>query len=219
MIEKIVNKPQSSSALDLGNRVHDALNKIGKGQAKLEDYTEENEVKSIKNGLDALEKIKNDHPGFKLKETELGVKLPVKSMTDYNEDDTLMFKGKIDAVYEHDEGVILIDYKTSRGTNDVSDYKRQLAVYKKMYSIDNDIAEEKIKTCVIFVSLRGGINSGRWDYSIEYGTRDVFATFEKHLQIILGWRKNPHEFIKELVDQDTKDTLHETIKEKLKGND
>ena len=122
LIEKIVNKPQSSSALDLGNRVHDALNKIGKGQAKLEDYTEENEVKSIKNGLDALEKIKNDHPGFKLKETEFGVKLPVKSMIDYKDEDTLMFKGKIDAVYEHDDGVILIDYKTSRGTNDKSDY-------------------------------------------------------------------------------------------------
>ena len=138
-------------------------NKIGKGQAKLEDYTEENEVKSIKNGLDALEKIKNDHPGFKLKETEFGVKLPVKSMIDYKDEDTLMFKGKIDAVYEHDDGVILIDYKTSRGTNDKSDYKRLLAVYKKMYSIDNDIDEGKIKTCVIFVSLRSGINSGKWD--------------------------------------------------------
>ena len=55
-----------SSALDLGNRVHDALNKIGKGQAKLEDYIEENEVKSIKNGLEALEKIKNDVVKFLL---------------------------------------------------------------------------------------------------------------------------------------------------------
>ncbi|MBT6646598.1 MAG: ATP-dependent helicase [Thaumarchaeota archaeon] len=215
LIEKIVNKPQSSSAMDFGNIVHKALDKIGKDQAKLEDYTEENEVKSIKNGLDALEKIKNDHPGFKLKETELTVKLPVKSMIDYNEEDTLMFSGKIDAVYEHDDGVILIDYKTSRGTNEVSDYKRQLAVYKKMYSINNDIAEEKIKTCVIFVSLRGGINSGKWEYSIEYGTRDVFATFEKHLKKVLEWKKNPGEFIKELVNQDTEGTLHETIKDKL----
>ena len=136
-------------------------------------------------------------------------------MIDYNEEDTLMFSGKIDAVYEHDDGVILIDYKTSRGTNEVSDYKRQLAVYKKMYSINNDIAEEKIKTCVIFVSLRGGINSGKWEYSIEYGTRDVFATFEKHLKKVLEWKKNPDEFIKELVNQDTENILHETIKDKM----
>ena len=94
------------------------------------------------------------------------VKLPVKSLVDYSEKDNLMFSGKIDAVFEHDEGVILIDYKTSRNMDDVSDYKRQLAVYKKIYSINNDIAEEKIKTCVIFVSLRSGINTGNWDCSI-----------------------------------------------------
>ena len=137
-------------------------------------------------------------------------------MIDYKDEDTLMFKGKIDAVYEHDNGVILVDYKTSRGTNDKSDYKRQLAVYKKMYSIDKDIDEGKIKTCVIFVSLRSGINSGKWDYSIEYGTRDVFATFEKHFQKLLAWKKNPEEFIKELVNQNTEGVLHETIKDKLK---
>ena len=216
LMEKIVKKPQSSFAMDFGSIVHNALDKIKKCQAKLEDYTEENEVKSIKNGLEALEEIKKDHPGFKLKETELTVKLPVKSLVDYNEKDNLMFSGKIDAVFEHDEGVILIDYKTSRNTDDVSDYKRQLAVYKKMYSINNDIAEEKIKTCVIFVSLRSGINTGNWDCSIEYGTRKVFATFEKHFQKLLAWKKNPEEFIKELVNQDTQDTLHEAIKEKLK---
>jgi DNA helicase II / ATP-dependent DNA helicase PcrA len=215
LMSNIVKKPQSSFAMEFGNIVHNAMNKIGKGQAKLEDYTEENEVKSIKNGLDALEKIKNDHPGFKLKETELTVKLPVKSITEYNEKDNLMFSGKIDAVFEHDNGVILVDYKTSRNTNDVSDYKRQLAVYKKMYSINNDIAEEKIKTCVIFVALRGGINTGKWGSSIEYGTRNVFATFEKHLQTVLAWKKNPDEFMQGLVEQDTEDTLHESIKEKL----
>jgi DNA helicase-2/ATP-dependent DNA helicase PcrA len=85
-----------------------------------------------------------------------------------------------------------------------------------MYSINNDIAEEKIKTCVIFVALRGGINTGKWGSSIEYGTRNVFATFEKHLQTVLAWKKNPDEFIQKLVEQDTEDTLHETIKEKLK---
>ena len=88
-------------------------------------------------------------------------------------------------------------------------------LFRSMYSINNDIDEEKIKTCVIFVSLRGGINSGKWDYSIEYGTRNVFVTFEKHLKKVLEWKKNPDAFIEELIEQPTVDTLHGAIKDKL----
>ena len=68
---------------------------------------------------------------------------------------------------------------------------------------------------MIFVSLRGGINTGKTSSSAEYGTRDVFATFEGHLQKVLSWKENPDEFVRELVGQDTRDTLHGAIKEKL----
>ena len=44
-MEKIVKRPQSSFAMDFGSIVHNALDKIKKCQAKLEDYTEKNEVK------------------------------------------------------------------------------------------------------------------------------------------------------------------------------
>ena len=43
----------------------------------------------------------------------------------------------------------------------------------------------------------------------------MFATFEGHLQKVLAWKKNPDEFIRELVSKDTEGTLHETIKDKL----
>jgi len=43
----------------------------------------------------------------------------------------------------------------------------------------------------------------------------VFVTFEGHLQKVLVWKENPDEFIQELVDQNTRDTLHEAIKIKL----
>jgi len=66
------------------------------------------------------------------------------------------------------------------------------------------------------VELRGGINTGKSSSSTEYGTRDVFGTFEGHIQKVLVWKENPDEFIQELVDLDTRDTLHEVIKEKLK---
>ena len=43
----------------------------------------------------------------------------------------------------------------------------------------------------------------------------MFAIFEGHLQKVLVWKENPDEFIQESIDQDTKDTLHEVIKEKM----
>jgi DNA helicase-2/ATP-dependent DNA helicase PcrA len=216
LIKNIVKKPFSSQALDFGSNVHSALQKIVSGQGKVEDYTDEDELKAIKYGLDALDKMKKEFPGFKIKSTEMDVKTSMKSLTTYTPEDNLMFKGSIDGVFEHDDGVILVDYKTSKNSNNVSANKRQLSVYKKMYSQIENVPEEKIKTCVIFVALRGGINTGKSSSSAEYGTRDVFGTFEGHLQKVLAWKENPDEFIQELVDKDTRDSLHGVIKEKLK---
>ena len=215
LIKNIVKKPYTSQALDFGSNVHDALEKIVSGNASVEDYTDEDEVKAIKHGLDELEKMKKEYPGFKIKSTEKNVKSSIKSLTEYTTEDNLMFKGFIDAVFEYDDGIVLVDYKTSKNISAVSANKRQLAVYKKMYSQLENVPEEKIKTCVIFVALRGGINTGKSSSSAEYGTRDVFATFEGHLQKVLAWKENPDEFIQELVDQDTRDSLHSAIKEKL----
>ena len=42
----------------------------------------------------------------------------------------------------------------------------------------------------------------------------MFGTFEGHPQKVLAWKENPDEFIQELVNQDARDSLHSTIKEK-----
>jgi len=218
LTKNIIKKPYSSTAMDFGTNVHNALEKIVLDKAKLEDYTNEDELKAIKNGLKRLEEIKKENPGFKPKKTEMKVKLSMKLLTEYSQEDSLKFKGKIDAVFEHDDGIFLIDYKTDKNANNASHHKRQLAVYKKIYSQLEGIPEEKIQTCLIFVALRGGVNTGKSDSAIDYGKRDVFGTFEEHLQKVLEWKKNPDEFIKELIEQPTQDSLHEAIKEKLADN-
>ena len=215
LTKNIVKKPYGSQALNFGSNVHNALEKIVSGKAKVEDYTDEDEVKAIKNGLERLEELKKENPGFKIKATEMNVKVHIKSLTAYTETDNLMFKGFIDAVFEHDGGIFLVDYKTDKNTNYASHHKRQLAVYKKMYSKLEGIPEEKIETCIIFVALRGGINTGKSDSGVDFGRRNVYGTFEHHLQTVLEWKKNPDEFIKELIEQPTQDSLHEAIKEKL----
>jgi DNA helicase-2/ATP-dependent DNA helicase PcrA len=87
-----------------------------------------------------------------------------------------------------------------------------------MYSKLEGIPEEKIETCIIFVALRGGINTGKSDSGVDFGKRNVFGTFEQHLQKVLEWKKDPEIFISELLEQPTQDSLHEVIKEKLESS-
>ena len=181
-------------------------------KAKLEDFPDD-EQKAIKNGQAAIKKLENDYPGLTPEDTEKNLDMPIKSITNYNEKDNLMFVGKIDAVYKHDSGYILVDWKTSNKISSV--HKRQLAVYKKMYSILEKVPEDEITTCVIYIDLTGNVNTGRNDWSIETGTRDVFPTFEKHLQQVLGWRKDPDKFIEELLAETAEDSLHQAILDKL----
>jgi len=78
LLKNIIKKPYSSSAMDFGTNVHNALEKIVLDKAKLEDYTDEDELKAIKNGLNRLEEIKKENPGFKPKKTEMNVKVSMK---------------------------------------------------------------------------------------------------------------------------------------------
>ena len=70
-----------------------------------------------------------------------------------------------------------------------------------MYSqLDNDIARGKNQDmCNFCRTKRGNQFRQMGSTSIEYGTRDVFGTFEGHLQKVLSWKENPDEFIQELV--------------------
>jgi DNA helicase-2/ATP-dependent DNA helicase PcrA len=135
-------------------------------------------------------------------------------MIEYD-DKSLMFKGFVDAIFEHDNGYIIVDYKSDKNTNYSSDHKKQLAVYRKMHSVLNNIPEEKIKIFVVFVALRGSINTGKFDWSIEKENKNAFPTFEKHLRTVLSWREDPKKFIKDLLDNPKDDLLYQTVKEKL----
>ena len=98
--------------------------------------------------------------------------------------------------------------------------KKLLKFHKKLYSIEHKIPEDKIETCLIYVFLRGRINTGKIETDIQYGHgAGVYSTFEGHLQKILTWRNKPDEFLKELaqqpIDPDVNPGLQAIIKDKL----
>ncbi len=213
LTRNIINMPRVFAATDFGSEVHHALEGILREQAKIEDF-EGDVKKAVKNGLDAMEELKKEYPGMKLDSIEKNQKILISSMTDYKEGN-LEFSGKIDAVFKHNTGYLILDYKTSTKSDKASEHKRQLAVYKKMLSILEGIPEEEITVCVVYVALRGVINTGKFGSEISKGTRDVFSTFEKHLQKVLGWKKDPQSFIDDLLKEKNEESLYLAVKEKL----
>jgi DNA helicase-2/ATP-dependent DNA helicase PcrA len=174
--------------------------------------------RALENREKAINELKKEFSGLKLDDVEKRQQLPLSSMIDYD-NDNLMFKGFIDAIYKHDDGFLIVDYKTDKTTNYSSDHKRQLAVYRKMHSILENVEENKIKIFVVFVSIRGAINTGKFDWAIERENRNTFPTFENHLRKVLGWKQDPKKFIKDLLDNPKDDLLYQTIKEKLLQSD
>jgi len=211
--KNIISMPFVADATDFGSQVHNALEDILKGNGTIEDYTDDVK-KATQNGLDVIEQLKKEYPGLKIDSTEKSINVLLSSLTDYK-DDNMQFKGYLDAVFKHDDGYLIADYKTSKKTNYASDHKRQLAVYKKMLAGLENIPEEKITTCVIYLSLRDNINTGKFGTEISKGTRDVFPTFEKHLQKVLEWKKDPQLFIDELLKEKNEEELYLAVKEKL----
>ena len=84
-----------------------------------------------------------------------------------------------------------------------------------MLSILEKIPEEEITTCVVFIAIRGVINTGKFDKEISIGTRKVFPTFEGHLQKVLAWKKDPQSFIDALLAEKNEEELYLAVKEKL----
>ena len=88
-----------------------------------------------------------------------------------------------------------------------------------MISKQHKIPEEKITTCLIWLALRGGIRTGKFDTEIVTGHRSgVYSTFEKHLQKVLAWRDKPNEFLTELArekDDEDEQPIQGIIKDKL----
>lgn len=213
LIENIIAIPTFHPATDFGSKTHKALASLYK-EKSIVDSLEPDVKRAVENGTKAIDQLKKEYPGLKLVAVEKRRQLPLSSMIDFD-DKNLMFTGFIDAIFQHDNGYIIVDYKTDKNTNSSSDHKRQLAVYRKMHSILENIAEDKIKIFVIFVAIRGGINTGRFEWAIEKENRDTFPTFEKHLRTVLEWKHDSKKFIKDLLDDPKDDLLYQTIKEKL----
>lgn len=174
--------------------------------------------RAIENAHKAINELEIEYPGLQVHSLEKKFEIPIKHMTECikNEND-ITFVGYIDAIFKHDNGYLIIDYKTDRNTGRNSDHRKQLAAYKKMLSSAENISEDIIDTRIMYVSLTGAINTDKVEYEIsKKSKRDAYPRFEADLQKILQWKQDTNIFIKELLEEN-KDlgVLDKTIKDKL----
>ncbi|MBT4325415.1 MAG: ATP-dependent helicase, partial [Candidatus Nitrosopelagicus sp.] len=139
--KNIINMPRVFAATDFGSEVHDALENILTGKTKISNY-QDDVKKATQNGLDVIEELKKEYPGLVIDSTEKHIKVLLSSLTDYN-DGNMQFTGYIDAVFKHDNGYLIVDYKTDKQSNYASEHNRQLAVYKKTLAGTEGVPEEQ----------------------------------------------------------------------------
>lgn len=212
----ILGLRDESIALNTGNMAHLLAENRFKGTLR------ERELKDSEKPY--FENIKNlDHEmqnsiGAKQIEAELQIVLPLEKLlgsgTAYKD---MEFKAKIDAVYKTKNGYIILDYKTDKTEDNAAGHRRQLAIYKKLYSIANEVEEDNISTALGFIALRGKINTGRLDWKLDTAQPkpQQYDTVVKHIKNFVAYKKDPGLFISDLIRQQDQGMLHQMAKQEL----
>ena len=172
--------------------------------------------KSIQNALDAIERLGSEYRNLEVHALEKKMEVPISDMARYD-GDGIVFSGQIDAMFRHDSGYLVVDYKTDRTATYASDHRKQLAAYKRMLSSAEGIPEDEIDTHIIFASMTGSINTGKNDYEVSKTKRDAYPRFEKDLQKVLEWKQDSSRFVDDLLEENADmDSPYDAIMENLK---
>ena len=208
----IISMPSRNFAMEFGSDVHAAMQQILTGKANINEYTGDVK-KSAQNILDAINDLKDTYGEMEVDSVESRMEVRLNSMTDG--DNKIRFTGKLDTVFRHGDRYLIVDYKTDKRTKNKSNHRKQLAAYRRMLSVSEDIPEEQIDTCIIFPALRGGINTGKMELEIDKSTKDAYPRFEEDLKKVLYWKNDPQAFINELLEVDSDEPLFLAVREKL----
>lgn len=206
--QRILRLGQQSESLTIGNNVH----VLAENMVEEKEYTVREEYDPYKDNIKQLmDEIHRDYPEKYLVEENITV--PLKKLI--NTDTSIKFTGKLDAVFKNKDRYLIVDWKTSKNTQYGSSQRQQLALYKKAFSLQYNIPLEHIKVAIGYVGLKRTINDGniRCELDTKQPAESAVNTFTKHVQTILGWKKDVHLFFKELQETKNEDALLRSILE------
>lgn len=211
---------------EFGRNLHRAVRGVLSGEQDAEDAVRDYGAdggdasgrmgEAIRNALDAVEGLGSEYGNLEVHALEKRMEVPVSDMTGYDGGD-VMFGGQIDAIFKHDSGYLVVDYKTDRATTYASDHRKQLSAYKRLLSRAEGIPEDEIDTYIIFASMTGSINTGRNDYEVSKTKRDAYPRFERDLRKVLEWKQDSGRFVDDLLEEDADmESPYDVVMENLK---
>ena len=211
LVNRILNIREPSVSMTLGSSVHEIANKLAKGEyavyeKELEPYAEN--IKSL------LTQIRRDYPECVDTEKEMLVNLGQMIGTN----DSMTFKGYIDAIFKNGGKYLIVDWKTDKNTGRASEHRQQLEAYRKALSLSLGIPQHDISVAIAFIGLRTTINTGSVDYEFDSKQpgKTSFDTFTKKANKILGWKKDPTQFFKDLTEKKNDELLWKSVVEEYK---
>ncbi|MGC8495689.1 MAG: UvrD-helicase domain-containing protein [Candidatus Micrarchaeia archaeon] len=210
----IIAMPHRNVQMGLGSRIHEIAELYFRGKLD-EAKLEKDELKYLAN----IKKVNDELSKYGFRQVAAEEKLNIGLNKLLNCSDDLTFTGKIDAIYAKENLYLIVDFKTDKSTDYNTDHRRQLAAYKRLYSIAKNVEQSSISTAIAYIGLAGKINTGRLDYSIAYekegSDKTLWANFLKQMQLLLAYKSDPIKFIEALLAQDKNELLFEIVKREL----
>jgi len=101
-------------------------------------------------------------------------------------DHGLLFKGLIDAVFKDGERYLIVDWKTNWSEKYASSHRQQLEVYKKLFSVSENVPLENIWVAIGYVGLKKMVHDGKIRYKLDSTppAKSAFGTAMKRVELL-----------------------------------
>ncbi|KQB36245.1 ATP-dependent DNA helicase [Acidiplasma aeolicum] len=213
----ILRLDEKTTALLIGLQSHELAELNYKNEIE-EENLEEDQASTLERIRSINNEIERNFNARQI-ESETGIIIKVNEMFDEFKgiDDSIMFYGKLDAVFAGDGNIIILDYKTDKNTGNANHHRVQLLSYKILYSVKNSVPVEKIFTALGYIRLRGNINTNKIEHGIVYKEPDKNSEekLKNYITKFLEYKNNPEKFIQDLLNANDNSVLYKRIKNML----
>ncbi len=213
---RILKVPRFAAALTIGSRIHEMAESRFRGTLRTEHVAGED--KGYLSNIAAIDRqIKDTYKAQQIAAEE-SITMPLHDVFAVTDGDGMEFKGTIDAVYRCDDGrYLLVDYKTDRTIDYATEHRKQLAVYKRLYSRHHGVDEGKIDVAIAYLGLKGKINTGRLDFELDakQPSAVLLKNFEKDIGQFIGYIKDPKAFARTVLDKESDEMLFAAVRKEL----
>ncbi len=202
--ENILGIREFSDQMLTGSEVHKAAENLLNGEIP---QVSKEALPFVENIKTILGEIKIEYP--EVFEVEKLFDINLNEICDEPID--IRFRGKIDAIFKNDDSYLIVDWKTNRDTSKSSDYRRQLECYRRAFCEQNFLDPENVDIAIAYTGLRSPVSADEYKLSLERKKpgKNVFNTFLKHVNVILGWKANPQSYLDQLLQQ--KKSINENL--------